>query len=274
MVRTLTAPHPAPALTANLRLVRATAITAARNKIMGMGPLFYAMVWVSFPVFMLMSITLIYRENAELRNYAIIAGAGVALLFAMLFGASEILDTERQRGTLGNLFLSPGPRYAWLAGFQVFNLGEALLSGTVALTIGSLMFGIDLNVNVISFLVVMVLFVAAMWGFSMAVGAIGVAIRNGNQLSNLLFSPILLVAGTMYPVDRMPDWLRIAARCLPFSYGMESLVASLTTNASVVDLADSLVPLAGFAIVLPLIGIAAFTRLERMSKNTGSLELM
>jgi ABC-2 type transport system permease protein len=127
---------------------------------------------------------------------------------------------------------------------------------------------------VISFLVVMVLFVAAMWGFSMAVGAIGVAIRNGNQLSNLLFSPILLVAGTMYPVDRMPDWLRIAARCLPFSYGMESLVASLTTNASVVDLADSLVPLAGFAIVLPLIGIAAFTRLERMSKNTGSLELM
>ena len=108
----------------------------------------------------------------------------------------------------------------------------------------------------------------------MMVGAIGVAIRNGNQLSNLLFSSILLVAGTMYPVDRMPDWLRIPARCLPFSYGMESLIASVTESASIPDMRSSLLPLAGFALILPMLGIAAFRRLEHVSKRNGTLEFM
>lgn len=263
----------AASFAASIHIALATAMTAGRNKIMGAGPLFYVMVWISFPIFMLMSIALIYREDADLRNYAIVGGSGVALLFAMLFGAGEILDSERQRGTLGNLFVCPSPRYAWLAGFQLFNLCEALVSGTLALAIGSLLFGIDLAINVPSFLVVMILFIAAMWGFSMTVGAIGVAIRNANQLSNLLFSPIILVAGTMYPVDRMPDWLQIPARCLPFSYGMESLVASITADASLIDLMDAILPLAGFAIVLPALGIAAFSRLEHMTRANGSLEL-
>ena len=261
-------------LAPTLRIIGATAITAARNKIMGMGPLFYVMVWSSLPLFLLMSVMLIYRDDTELRNYALVGGVGVSLLFSMLYGAGEILDSERQRGTLGNLFVSPGPRYAWLAGFQIFNLLEAAFSGMVALVTGSLLFGIQLDVNPLSLLVSLLLFIASLWGFSMIAGAIGVAIRNANQLSNLLFSPILMVAGAMYPVDRMPEWLRIPARCLPFSYGMDALVASVTTGASLASLGHDFLPLAGFAIVLPLLGIAAFNRLERMSKRTGSLELM
>ena len=53
---------------------------------------------------------LIYRDDPALRDYAVIAGAGMALLFGMQFNASEILDRERQTGTLGNLFVAPAPR--------------------------------------------------------------------------------------------------------------------------------------------------------------------
>ena len=199
-------------MAATARIVAAAALAVGRTKLQTSGPIFYALVWMMMPVFTLMIMGLIYRENQTLRDYAIVGGAGLALLFGMLFSASEILDEERQRGTLGNLFLAPCSRYAWLGGLQLFAVTEALATAALALTTGALLFGLTLEVNLATVVVVLVLFVMCMWGFSMIVGALGVAIRGSNQLSNLLFAPLTLMAGTMYPIALMPDWVRIPAQ--------------------------------------------------------------
>lgn len=76
----------------------------------------------------------------------------------------------------------------------------------------------------------------------------------------------------MYPVALMPDWIRISARALLFSYGMETMVASLTQNASISDLTNTLLPLLGFAAVQPLIwGI--HVPAQRAMRQIGSLEI-
>jgi ABC-2 type transport system permease protein len=251
-----------------------TAIASGKAKISQSGPIFYLMVWSSFPIFALLSVALIYKNDTELRDYAIVAGSATSFIFLMLYGASSVLDNERQRGTLGSLFLAPTPRYSWLGGFQLFNLAEMLFSGVLSLTISMQIFGVDLSINIPALLLTLFLFFCALWGISMVIGSIGVAIRDANQLTNLLFPIILILAGTMYPVDRMPEWLRIPARCLPFSYGMEGLVGSLANGSSIADLQSSLIPLAGFAVVLPFVGIAVFSYLERVSRRNGTLEFM
>src|SRR5262245_7368026 len=103
-----------------MRIALTTANATGQTKIKSTGLGFYAMIWLSFPLFNLFLVALIYRGNPQLRDYAIIGGAGMAMLFGMQFNAGEILDSERRRGTLGNLFLAPVPRYSWLAGFQLF----------------------------------------------------------------------------------------------------------------------------------------------------------
>lgn len=257
----------------NIRVALASAAAVGRTKIQTTGPVFYAMVWMAFPVFNLLIVGLIYRQNHELRDYAIVGGACLALLFGMLFSAGEILDEARQRGTLGNLFLAPCSRYAWLGGFQLFAVTESMTTAGLTLATGALAFGLTLDVDPLAVLMVLALFLACMWGISMVVGAIGVVIRGANQLSNLLFAPITLVAGTMYPIALMPDWLRIPARFLPFGYGIQALVDGTTKGASVADLWPELLPLAGFALLLPLLGIAAFRRVDRLVRRGGSLEL-
>ena len=260
-------------MSAVVRIVFSTAFTVGRSKIVFAGPFFYALVWVMYPVFNLLLIGLIYRENEALRDYAIIGGACLALLFAMLYNAGEILDGERQRGALGNLFLAPCSRYAWLGGFQLFAVVEALATAALTIAVGAVAFGLTVNVNVPALLVAFALFGACMWGFSMVVGAIGVAIRNANQISNLLFGPIMLLAGTMYPIALMPDWIRIPARFFPFAYGVQALVDASTKGAGIVALWRELLPLAGFAILLPALGMLAFNRVERLVRRQGSLEL-
>jgi ABC-2 type transport system permease protein len=261
------------ALATTGRIVLASAYAAGRTKIQTANPVAYVLVWMTLPIFTLLIVGLIYRHDRALRDYAIVGGACLALLFGMLFSAGEILDDERQRGTLGNLFLAPCTRYAWLGGFQLFAVAESLTTAALTFTTGAIAFGLTVDVAPLSLLVTLALFICCMWGVSMMVGAIGVAIRNANQLSNLLFVPILMVGGTMYPIALMPEWLRVPARFLPFGYGIQALVDATTTGASVIDLWRELVPLAGFAAVLPLLGVAAFREVERLTRRRGALEL-
>jgi ABC-2 type transport system permease protein len=260
-------------LPAPIRIMLASAYAAGRTKIQTSGPMAYVLVWMTLPIFTLLIVGLIYQRDRELRDYAIVGGACLALLFGMLFSASEILDDERQRGTLGNLFLAPCTRYAWLGGFQLFAIVESLATAGLTFAIGGLAFGVAVDVNALTLLVTLVLFICCMWGVAMMAGALGVAIRNANQLSNLLFAPIVMVGGTMYPIALMPDWLRIPARFLPFGYGIQALVDATTKGASVVELWRDLAPLAAFAVLLPLLGIAAFGQVERLTRRRGSLDL-
>jgi hypothetical protein len=48
----------------------------------------------------------------------------------------------------------------------------------------------------------------------------------------------------------------------------------VTLHASLADVIDDLLPLLGFAIVLPLIGMAAFRGVERRVRVEGALDLV
>ncbi len=256
------------------RIALATAGTVFRNKLQTMSLPFYVLVFMGFPLFQLLMIALIYRENPALQDYAVIAGVGTAFIFAMLFVGGEVMEGERERGTLGNLFVSPAPRYAWLLGFQLSSTLEAMLSAMLTLVLGIAIFGTSLSVNGPSLIVTLFLLILCMWGISMMTSAVGTAIRNANQLSNLLFPILTPLAGTMFPIAAMPDWLRIPARCLPFGYGMQALVDAMTKNASLMEIRDDLLPLAGFAILLPVLGALAFGRLDMYARVQGHLEMV
>ena len=78
----------------------------------------------------------------------------------------------------------------------------------------------------------------------------------------------------MFPVDLMPDWLRIPAHFLPFSYGTSAMAKAVTQQASLADVADELLPPAGFAVVFPVLGIRAFHAIERRVRDRGALDLI
>lgn len=257
-----------------MRLVGYVAWSRAMQRIRLNSLVFYMLVWMAPSLFSALTVVFIYRGSPELRDYAIVGGAGLSLLFAMQYNAGQALDEARRLGTLGNLFVSPGPRYVWLAGFQVFAVIESLVAATFTVGVCAAAFGMSVSIDYVSLMVTVMLLLACMWGFSMVVGSIGLALRDANQLSNLLFPLMTLLAGTMYPIELMPDWVQIPARCLPFGYAMQALVDSVVNDASLSELRGDLLPLAGFAVALPLLGVAAFRAIERRVRMQGTLELI
>jgi ABC-type multidrug transport system permease subunit len=257
-----------------LRVANLTAVNLLKVKIQSLTPPFYLLTLCGLPIFSLILTALIYRENETLRDYAVVAGAGTSFLFIMLFSGGENLEGERQRGTLASLFIAPSSRLSWLLGFQLSAAYEAIFVAIVTVSLGVAIFGTPVSINPISLVVTILLMVVCLWGLGMVLSAIGTAVRAANQLSNMLFSILTPLSGSLFPISEAPAWLRIPARCLPFGYGIDALVGAITKDASVVALKGDLLPLLGFAIGLPVLGAVSFRLLDRYARQQGHLDML
>ncbi|MGC4191539.1 MAG: ABC transporter permease [Thermomicrobiales bacterium] len=257
-----------------LRVANLTAINLLKVKIQSLTPPFYLLTFCGLPIFSLILTALIYRENDRLRDYAVVAGAGTAFLFIMLFSGGENLEGERQRGTLASLFIAPSSRLSWLLGFQLSAAYEAIFVAIVTVSLGIAIFGTPVSINPISLVVTILLMVVCLWGLGMVLSAIGTAIRAANQLSNMLFGILTPLSGSLFPISEAPAWLRIPARCLPFGYAIDALVGAITKDASVMALRWDLLPLLGFAIGLPVLGAVSFRLLDRYARQQGHLDML
>ena len=234
----------------------------------------YLAIWMLRPVFELGIAALIYGTvHPALLRYVVVALAANSFVFNTIFYVGEILDGERMNGTLVGLFLAPCPRLSWLSGFTLVGLVETALIAAVTLIFGHVAFGVRYDPDVPALALALGLFLASLWGLGFMFSAIGLLIKKANQLSNLIYPFTILLGGVYYPVALLPDWLRYPARALPLGYGMQALADATLYHKSIPALAPQLLPLAGFALVLPFAGAFAFRLLERLVRERGELDL-
>ncbi|GAC1325303.1 MAG: hypothetical protein NVSMB22_15040 [Chloroflexota bacterium] len=239
-----------------------------------LGVLGYVLIWIAFPVFSLATVGLIYGgARPELLRYAVIGVAGSTFIFNAQYFIGQLLDEQRVEGTLQGLFLAPCPRLGWLTGFALSGLLDTVLAAMTTVGFGMLAFGVRFDPDVPALLLAFVLFLLSLWGMGFVFSAIGLVIKKSNDLSNLLLPFFTLLGGVYYPVALLPLWLRVPARCLPFGYGMQAMADASLHHTGIVALAPQLIPLAGFAIGLPFLGIQTFAWLERGVRERGELEL-
>lgn len=238
------------------------------------GFLGYVATWVALPLFQIGIVAMIYgRGRPDLLNYAVVALAANACIFSTVYFVGEILDRERVKGTLVGLFLAPCPRLSWLTGFALVGVFESALSAAVALGFGRLALGVRFDPHWGSLALTLALFLGALWGIGLVFSAIGLAIKKANPFSNLVSPFLMLLGGVYFPVALLPGPLRAVARCLPLGYGMQALADAALRRATPADLAPQLLPLAAFAVALPVAGVLAFRWVERAVRQRGELDL-
>lgn len=233
----------------------------------------YLLIWLVQPIVQMSMFALVYRARPDLLRYAVVGIAAQAFIFNAIFYLGEILDRERISGTLPALFLAPCPRLGWLGGFALVGLFETLLVVAAGLLFGHLALGVAFDPDVPAVLLTLLLFIAALWGLGCIFSAIGLVIKKSNQFSNLVFPFVILLGGVYYPVALLPDWLRYPARTLPLGYALQALAGALLDHAGIIDLAPHLLPLAGFALALPVAGALAFRWLDRLVRERGELDV-
>jgi ABC-2 type transport system permease protein len=228
---------------------------------------------VIMPVTQITIFSIIYGASSDLFAYLVVAQAAGAFIMTMIFYNGEILDREREKGTLVTLFLAPCTRAAWLSGFILAGLIQTISMMIVSFLFGWLVFGVTFDPNPPALIVAGILFVSALWGTGLIFAGIGLILKRANAISNLIWPFIVLLGGVYFPVAELPDGMRQIAHILPFGYGIQAIADATLHNASLSEIQSDLIPLAGFAIAMPVAGVLAFAWLERLVRVRGELDL-
>lgn len=147
---------------------------------------------------------------------------GMTLLFTSMFTAISIV-WDREFGFLKEVMVAPISRSSVAVGKALGGSTVALIQGAIVLLLAPI-----LGVNFSLLLVIVILPVMLLLSFSLTSMGIVVAARmqtmEGFQMiMNFLIMPLFILSGAMFPLKRLPEWLRVLTRIDPVAYGVDAL---------------------------------------------------
>ena len=213
-------------------------------------------------------------DTGHLVLYLLIGTIVWSYLSAVFDIMAETIAYERWEGTIEYTLMAPVPRFVHLLGTCAFGITYAALRGTIMFAVIVLIFGIDLSrANFASAALVGALGSVSVVGLAIFVGILPLLFtERGTQMTFVIHSTLLLVSGIYYPVDVLPEWLRIASPLSPITYVLEGVRAAVLEGAPLGAVAPELLVLAAMGVVLVPAGMAAFGAAERYAKRTGKLK--
>jgi ABC-2 type transport system permease protein len=229
--------------------------------------------WALFPALMMLIFGLIYRHNTMMRAGLDASAAGIliggALFFSGLGGAMAILATERERGTLRRLLVSPLRPAAYFLGIVLALLVVAAMQTLVVYAVawplgarfhGSLWLGAA----------VLVLCVLGYVGLGFVFGARWA--RSADDISGPLSAfgvPLLVLGGTFFPMQLIPDFMMPVVRWNPVLHMTEALKAVGARGAGAAEIAGDLAFLAVFGAAALAVGAWSYRRMLADERRGG-----
>jgi len=187
----------------------------------------------------------------------------MSVLFSAIFGGMSIV-WDREFGFLKEILVAPIDRSAVAIGKALGGATQALIQGGILLVLAPII-GVTLNVGTV-LLLLPFLFILAF-----ALSSMGVAIASrmksmqGFQIvMNFVMMPMFFLSGSLFPLTGVPDWLAVAGRLDPATYGMDPIrrivlgatLPSDAVNRLGLTLFDQVVPIGVEALILLAFGAA------------------
>jgi ABC-2 type transport system permease protein len=186
--------------------------------------------------------------------------AQTVLFSAMFFGAMIMFD--KQFGFLKETLVAPVSRLKIMLGGALGGATTAVLQGTLVLVI-SIVLGfrpdhwllVPVTIAILSMLAV------AIACFSSGIGSFVEDMQGFQAINQFLVFPLYFLSGALYPLEHVPDWLRIVAEFNPMSYAVDAMRDTLIGQTHF-GLAKDFIVLTITTIVLIAFGAYRFRHIE------------
>jgi ABC-2 type transport system permease protein len=150
-----------------------------------------------------------------------------ALFISIFYGVQIVWD--RDAGILAKLMVTPAPASALITG-KSFAAGVRSVAQVVGVLVIAYLMGIHLTANPLRILAAMGVVVLGSAFFACLSMTLAGLVRNRDRLMGIgqaITMPLFFASNALYPVDVMPDWLRVLSAVNPLSYEVNALRALL-----------------------------------------------
>ena len=211
------------------------------------------------PLVVMTLIGLSFPKSAVLDNAAPALLATLALFFGFLLTGISFLR-ERSQGTMERLMASPVSRtdivFGYLLGFFVFALAQTL----ILLFFTIYVLDVKYTGNLLAILVFQVIVIAGAVNLGIFISAFA---RNEFQMVQfipLIIVPQVFLAGLLWPVEQMPDYLQWVSKLLPLTYAVRGLRDIMLNGKTLFDVWFELSLLVVFAAAAALLAALSLRR--------------
>lgn len=183
---------------------------------------------------------------------------GMSIIFAALQSAISII-WDREFGFLKEVMVAPIPRSAVLLGKTLGGSSEATLQGVVTLAFAPLV-GLRLGLwQVVALMGLMFLVAFSLTALGIAIAGRMTSFEGFGTISNFVIMPMYFLSGAIYPIDRLPLWIRSLTVVNPLSYGVD-VMRAVTIGLHAVPVGRDIAVLLAFGLAMLAVAYPALGR--------------
>jgi ABC-2 type transport system permease protein len=212
-----------------------------------------------------------YAGTTDYMSFILVGAMLSSYINSVLWGMGYALKNEMDQGVLESNWLTPVPRFWFLAGQTIANLIFTTIINAGILLMGWLLFGFTITGNLLQALAVVLPMLLALYGFGFGFAAIVLMIRDANTLIDVSDYLISIFSGSTFPVQVLPPLLLPIALALPLTYGFDAVRGLLINTITLLPIPYEVVILLGFMGVTMPAGYVIFRWVERRCQRLGTL---
>ncbi len=190
----------------------------------------------------------------------------MSVLFSSLFSAISIV-WDREFGFLREMLVAPVSRTALVLGKALGSGSVSVLQGTI-LVLAAPLIGVSLTpLEVLQMLGLLLLLAFSLTAFGIVVASRMQRMESFQVVMSLVVNPMLFLSGAIFPLRNLPDWLEVATRLNPVTYGVDPIRRVVLGDGSALRIGGDVVPIWAEVAVVFVLGVAMLALAVRSFKK-------
>lgn len=204
-------------------------------------------------------------------SFALLGVAVAAALRSMQTSFARRLREAQTDGSLEVLLSAPLSTFHVIALMAAYPVLNALVRAIALLVVGRYVFGAALDVNLLSFTLLLALALFAFGAVGLLSAAFVLSFKRGDPFGYALDVATYLLAGIVFPVTVLPPLLQTLSLFLPATWALAGLRAAALRGASLEEVGREAAALVVFSVVLWPLAALALTLSRRHAERAGTL---
>jgi len=208
----------------NLRVFFIGGLIAYRGLFNWISPAYYIPTMLLGPIFQILFFAYLGRYSHSGSDAFFAVGNAVQVsAMAGVFGMALTIGGERWTQTLSPVLASPANRLALFLGRALPQIANGLFVSAVGFLSARLLLDFHPPLSSVPALAFVVLVTTvSCTGFGLAIGALGLRLRDVFLVANPAYFLMLLFCGVNVRLSALPGWMAAIGRCLPLTHGIQA----------------------------------------------------
>ncbi len=203
----------------------------------------------------------LFNPDAKETWFFIPGVIGVLIMQITLLLAGISVVKEKENHTLEQIFVSPISKSSFVIGKILPYIFISLFEFYFILVLGWIFFNIPIPLSAYGGIFALsIVYTSAMIALGLFISIISQTQQQAMFLAIFIIIPSILLAGFLFPIEAMPEFIQPVSYIIPFTYFTEIIRGLLIKETLMIDLLYDYLALFGFSILFTLLSILMFKK--------------